>query len=122
MIVDPESLKSVIKMTSGIVILFFTTPWCQPCKKIMPKIDEYKKISKVILIKINCDECYEITTFYKCTSVPTFIRFENGTEVDRYCGVELDAIRRLFPIEEYELFNKEQIHISDNLDNKLYKN
>jgi thioredoxin 1 len=62
------------------VLVDFYADWCDPCKWLVPILDEVKKnIShKGNIIKINIEEQEELKNLYDIRSVPTLILFKNG--------------------------------------------
>jgi thioredoxin 1 len=78
-----EFLESLSKF-EGKVLVDFWAPWCLPCKMAMPIIDEISQNHNVI--KVNIEENPELTSVFNIASIPAFIVFENGKEVDRVNG------------------------------------
>lgn len=62
--------------------------WCAPCKMTTPIVNELEaEAEDVKVVKINADDNPELVKQLNVVSVPTFIYFENGEEVNRYTGV-----------------------------------
>ena len=74
----------------GTVIVDFYSNSCQPCvrmMKILPNLEE--KLRDVAdMYKVNADENTELTERFDVSSVPTFIFFKEGKEVERFSGVK----------------------------------
>lgn len=77
----------VIDSKTPVLVDFFAT-WCGPCKMLSPILeqvaDEVK--NKVIVAKLDIDECMELAQEYGIMSVPTMILFKDGAEVSRNIG------------------------------------
>jgi thioredoxin 1 len=70
-------------------ILYFTADWCQPCKKVKPIVEELNRESfPGIFQVIDVDIEKEMAQTFKIKSVPTFILFDEGEEVNRIIGAQ----------------------------------
>jgi tRNA (guanine-N7-)-methyltransferase len=71
--------KEVLEATTPVVVDFYAD-WCGPCKMMAPVVakmaDQYAGSIKVG--KCNIDENMALAQKYGVSSIPTFIRFENG--------------------------------------------
>lgn len=64
--------------------LYFTAPWCQPCKTLGPIMAE---VTNVPVQKIDVDKSVEEATKYGVFSVPTVIMLKpDGSEAGRFSG------------------------------------
>ena len=67
-------------------ILYFSAPWCGPCKALSPQMEEIEK-SGIPVKKINIDYDAEFSAKYNVKSIPTCILCDlNGTEIKRHVG------------------------------------
>jgi thioredoxin 1 len=70
-------------------ILYFTADWCQPCKKVKPIVEELNRESfPGIFQVIDVDIEKEMAQTFEIKSVPTFILFDEGEEVNRIIGAQ----------------------------------
>lgn len=74
-------------------ILFFSAPWCGPCRQMKLKLsEEVKKELSIEIIDIT--EQMEIATKYHVMNVPTFIKTVKDKEVARKTGaLTLESLR-----------------------------
>lgn len=70
------------------VFVDFWAPWCAPCKMVGPIIEEIAKeySEKLKVCKLNVDDNPDSTLKYEVRSIPTFIIFKDGKEVNRSSG------------------------------------
>jgi thioredoxin 1 len=66
--------------------LYFSAPWCGPCKQLAPKMELVAE--SVTVEKILVDSDTETTEKYGIRNIPTVLLIdENGTELERFVGV-----------------------------------
>tara|TARA_B100001778_G_scaffold185214_1_gene152530 strand:- start:427 stop:675 length:249 start_codon:yes stop_codon:yes gene_type:complete len=66
-------------------ILYFSAPWCGPCKVLGPTMD--KLSSKLPITKINVDEDSNNSVKYGIRNVPTLVLVDqSGKEINRIIG------------------------------------
>ncbi len=69
------------------VVVDFYADWCMPCKALAPIIKEITDEFNIKLIKVNVDECPNVSLEYGIMSIPTIIYFENNKEINRKIGL-----------------------------------
>jgi thioredoxin 1 len=80
--------------------IYFSAPWCGPCKMLAPKMELVA--NSVLVEKINVDENLEIATQYGIRNVPTVILLsDDNVEIERFVGAK-DTNFYLDKIKEYE--------------------
>lgn len=76
------------------MFLYFTAPWCQPCKTLGPIMDEVAA-SGVEVHKIDVDQDPTLAQTYHVMSVPTVIAIGAGQERARFSGArDRDFVQR----------------------------
>lgn len=66
-------------------ILYFSAPWCGPCKHFKPIMEN---VSNTIPVRfINVDETPQLATQYGIRSVPTLVFLKDGQEASKSIGV-----------------------------------
>lgn len=69
--------------------LYFSAPWCGPCRMLGPVM---QKVNNTIPVqKINVDEQSEIAIQYNVRNIPTVVLLENGQEVKRLVGAKAES-------------------------------
>lgn len=73
-----SNFKDGIK--SGYVLVDFWAPWCPPCRKLAPILDELavEFSGKVKFAKLNVDNAPAMSQEYMIKSLPTLILFKDG--------------------------------------------
>lgn len=67
--------------------LYFSAPWCGPCKQLAPKMELVAE-ANITVEKILVDENQEITQQFGVRNIPTVVLIdENEKEIERFVGV-----------------------------------
>jgi len=88
--INDSSFKKEIEEQKGVAMVDFWAPWCGPCQASAPIVEavsgEFKDKAKVA--KMNVDDNQETASRLGVMSIPTFIFFKDGKEVDRKIGMQ----------------------------------
>ena len=91
-----KEFDALLKSTRSkqlIVVDFFAT-WCGPCQQIAPKFDAMAgAMPQAKFVKVDVDECKEISQQYGVQSMPTFKMFRGGEVVDEMKGADENALK-----------------------------
>ena len=69
--------------------LYFSAPWCGPCRTLGPVME---RVNNTIPVqKINVDEQSNVAQQHNVRNIPTVILMENGVEVKRFLGVKSES-------------------------------
>lgn len=87
MIVTDESFDRVLD-SHDLVLIDFWAPWCGPCKKVSPILDEISNERGLWVGKINIDENPIKPVEYSVTSIPYMVLFKSGRPVKTIIGAK----------------------------------
>ena len=87
--IDDNTFEKEILNSEGVKIVDFWAPWCGPCRKMGPILDEVAEElkDKVKVYKINTDENTKVATDYMISSIPCLYIFQNGEPKETLVGL-----------------------------------
>ena len=86
-ITDEQFTQEVIESEIPVLVDFWA-PWCQPCKAMMPVLENVAKEleGKIKIVKVNIDNNSAFATENNVRSIPNFVVYKNGTKCDQFVG------------------------------------
>ena len=86
---DDSSFEKEILNGDGVKIVDFWAPWCGPCRKMVPILDEVAEElkDKVKVYKINTYENTKKATDFMISSIPCLYIFQNGEAKETLVGL-----------------------------------
>ena len=87
-ITDASFGQEVIN-SDKLTVVDFWAPWCGPCRKMGPILDEIAEEfkDKIKVVKINTDENLKAATEYQISSLPSVFIFKNGEAKETMIGL-----------------------------------
>ena len=73
----------------GVTLVDFWAPWCGPCRKQLPIVEELSNDigDKARVAKLNIEENQGVALAYQVVSIPTLMIFKNGEVVEKMSGL-----------------------------------
>lgn len=69
--------------------LYFSAPWCGPCRMLGPVME---RVNNTIPVqKVNIEEQSALAQQYNVRNIPTVVLLENGQEVKRIIGAKPES-------------------------------
>jgi thioredoxin 1 len=87
MIVTDESFDRVLD-SHNLVLIDFWAPWCGPCKKVAPILDEISNERGLWIGKLNVDENPIKSEEFGIKTIPTMVLFKSGKPVKTINGAK----------------------------------
>ena len=86
--INSDSFEQEVLHSSQPVLVDFWGPQCVPCLALMPKVEALTERygDKVKITKVEAPKTRRLCLTLKVLSLPTFLFFKNGKEVDRLSG------------------------------------
>lgn len=88
-ILTGDSFAAEVLQSKLPVLVDFWAPWCGPCRKMAPIVDEMtiEFAGKIKVAKVNVDENQELSTKYNIRGIPCLLLFKDGKVIDINVGM-----------------------------------
>jgi thioredoxin 1 len=85
MIITDDTFDQVVS-ENRIVLIDFWAPWCGPCKKMNPILEEVSSETGLLIGKLNVDENSVKSAEFSVQTIPTMVLFVDGVVVKTLIG------------------------------------
>ena len=88
--ITSQNFEKEVLQSNMPVIVDFWASWCNPCKMMIPIMNEIEEELKeeVKVCKVNVDEERDLSLQFDVMSIPTFLIFKEGKVVAKTVGVQ----------------------------------
>ncbi|ABW68873.1 thioredoxin [Desulfosudis oleivorans] len=78
----------------GVALIDFNAAWCAPCRAQAPIIEKIaaELQGKALVAEANVDDNIDSAKEYGIQSIPTLILFKDGKEIQRFVGLQPEAL------------------------------
>ena len=85
--VNEQNFENEVLKSGKLTVVDFWAPWCGYCVKLSPVIDQIaEEMPEAKFVKVNADECENISKDYAISGLPCLLMFKNGEPQDRMVG------------------------------------
>ena len=88
-VLSDATFDKIVLKSDKLVMVDFWATWCGPCRMVAPTVkqiaEEYK--GKIVVGKVDVDQCGATASMYSIQSIPTIMFFKNGKAVDQVIGI-----------------------------------
>jgi thioredoxin 1 len=87
--ITDTTFEAEVLDSESLVVVDFWAPWCGPCRKLGPVLDEVAQElkEKIKVVKINTDENLKTAKEYSIIGLPSLLIFKNSQPVERLVGL-----------------------------------
>ena len=86
--INKNNFQNEVMNSDKPVLLDFWAPWCAPCLRVVPIVEEIARERTDIKVgKINIDEQSELANKFGIMSIPTLAVMKNGKIIQQVSGV-----------------------------------
>ena len=88
-----DNFESEVLKSSEPVFVDFWAPWCQPCRVLMPLIEQLaeENTGSIKFGKVNVDDNRATAEAYGVQNLPTLMIFKEGDVQERFMGMQPKA-------------------------------
>ncbi|MBP3400190.1 MAG: thioredoxin [Selenomonadales bacterium] len=87
--INKGNFHAEVMESDKLVLLDFWAPWCGPCRRVVPIVEEIAEENPDIKVgKVNVDEEVELAEKFGVISIPMLVVMKNGEVVNQSVGMK----------------------------------
>ena len=86
--VDQSSFETEVLQYERPIMVDFWAPWCEPCKVMMPILEDIAAGTSLRIVKVNVEENADLAAKYRVSSIPMMVLFNQGSQAKKIVGVQ----------------------------------
>ena len=87
--INKGNFQAEVMESDKLVLLDFWAPWCGPCRRVVPIVEEIADENPDIKVgKVNVDEEVELAERFGVMSIPMLVVMKNGEVVNQSVGMK----------------------------------
>ncbi|MDR1260720.1 MAG: thioredoxin [Oscillospiraceae bacterium] len=87
--ITTENYEQEVANFEGLVLLDFWAEWCNPCKVLMPVIEEVaREVNEIKFGKVNVDKNEKLANQFAVTNIPFLVVLKNGEVQNSSVGMK----------------------------------
>ena len=77
---NENTFEKIVLKSTQIVLVDFSAPWCGPCRKMMPVLEQIQNemVDTIKIAKVDTDKYPQIASEYGVFSLPSMLLFKDG--------------------------------------------
>ena len=85
--INKKNFQEEVLNSDKPVLLDFWAPWCGPCRRVVPIVDQIAlERSDIKVGKVNVDEEVELASQFRVMTIPTLVVLKDGKVVNQSSG------------------------------------
>lgn len=101
--VSKDTFQAEVEESTGLVLVDFWGPSCQPCLALMPHVEELSETykDKLTVVKVDSSKNRRLCINLAVMNLPTFLLYQDGKEVERLSGKDVSPEALSSTVEKY---------------------
>ena len=77
---NENTFENIVLKSSDLVLVDFSAPWCGPCRKMTPVLEQIQNemIDSIKITKVDTDKYPQLASEYGVFSLPSMLLFKEG--------------------------------------------